>query len=224
MAAFTQCPSCQQPLGMGLFCQYCGHFVLDPKGTVVMASRLSRLGAWLVNAILFVLTLGIGWIIWWFIVAPRGQNPGKALVGLRVIKTDGRAMTTWTMFLRGLVAQVAGLIPFYLDELWLLWDRDAQTIHDKIAATVVVRAQGSEHVVEQGSVGPLPAGVQPPPAYAPPVSFSSTVGGATAQQAGPSAAAENPADVLRRLKQLRDEGLISEEEYEAKRRAAVENL
>src|SRR5438128_1391043 len=88
------CVRCQQPLGDALFCQYCGTFVLDPEGTVVMASRGERILAWLVNIVLLFLTLFIGWIIWWFIVAPKGQNPGKAVVGLRVIRGNGNAVTT----------------------------------------------------------------------------------------------------------------------------------
>src|SRR5438445_1738969 len=150
------CVRCQQPLGDTLFCQYCGTFVLDPEGTVVMASRGERILAWLVNIVLLFLTLFIGWIIWWFIVAPKGQNPGKAVVGLRVIKTDGSAMDTGTMFVRGLLGVLCSLIPLYLDDLWILWDRDAQTLHDKLAETVVVKAKGSEKIVERGSVGPLP--------------------------------------------------------------------
>ena len=81
----VECLSCKRLLGEGLFCAYCGTFVLDPRGTVKMASRLSRLGSAIVNVLLFILTLGIGWIIWWFIVAPKGQNPGKAVVGLRAV-------------------------------------------------------------------------------------------------------------------------------------------
>ncbi|HEY8766864.1 MAG TPA: RDD family protein [Dehalococcoidia bacterium] len=116
-------------------------------------SRLSRISA-IVNVLLVFVTLGIGWIIWWFIVAPKGQNPGKALVGLRVIKTDGLAMNTGSMFVRGLIGFVCGFIPLYLDDLWILWDRDAQTLHDKLADTVVVKAKGSEKIVERALLAP----------------------------------------------------------------------
>jgi uncharacterized RDD family membrane protein YckC len=118
-----------------------------------MAGRGERLLAWFVSAVILILTLGIGWIIWWFIVAPRGQNPGKAVVGIRVIRTNGDAVRTGGMFVRGLVGQFAGWIPFFLDDLWILWDRDAQTIHDKLVNTIVVRAQGSEKIVETDRLG-----------------------------------------------------------------------
>ncbi|MBF6599560.1 MAG: RDD family protein [Dehalococcoidia bacterium] len=222
-AATNVCRACGRPLQPGLFCPYDGVFILDPQGTTVMASRISRLGASIVNAILIVLTLGIGWIIWWFIVAPRGQNPGKAVVGLRVIRADGRAVSTGWMFVRGLLTFVGGLIPLYLDDLWLLWDQNAQTLHDKMAATVVVRAQGSEHIVLRGSVGELPAGYTPPPAFAPPVSFP-----ATAEPARSTPAAmppgDSPAEALRRLEDLKSRGLITDEEYAVKRATIVDRL
>jgi len=208
------CVRCKQPLGEGLFCQFDGAYVLDPEGTVVMAGRGERLLGWLVNGLILFFTLGIGWVIWWFIVAPRGQNPGKAVVGIRVIRTNGDAVRTGGMFVRGLAGALAGLIPLYLDELWLLWDRDAQTIHDKIVATVVVRAKGSEKIVEHGGIGALPEGVVPPPVYAPPIRFTSS----------PAPASETAEQALARLADLRQKELISEEEYQEKRRAIIDKL
>ncbi|MBI1884990.1 MAG: RDD family protein [Chloroflexi bacterium] len=216
-ATALQCVRCQRPLGEGLFCQYDGTFVLDPEGTVVLAGRGERLLAWLVSGLILILTLFIGWVIWWFIVAPRGQNPGKAVVGIRVIRTNGDAVRTGGMFVRGLAGIVAGLIPFYLDDLWILWDRDAQTLHDKLVNTVVVRVQGSEKIVKSGGVGALPAGVTPPPVYAPPIRFSS---GATPAQP-PAGSAE---EALARLADLRAKNLITEDEYQEKRRAIIEKL
>ncbi|MGA2286474.1 MAG: RDD family protein [Dehalococcoidia bacterium] len=208
------CVSCQRPFSDSLFCPYCGTFIWDQEGTVVVASRLERLGSWLVNIILTVLTLWIGWIIWWFIVAPRGQNPGKAVVGLRVIKTDGSACGTGYMFLRGLVGIILGVIPFYLDDLWILWDKSSQTLHDKVASTVVVKARGSEKIVEQGSLGQLPAGVSSPPAYAPPVSLPGRGSPPAPPPAGPS---QDVASQIEKLAALHDAGAITDEEFAAKK-------
>jgi len=219
------CISCGQPVPPGLFCPYCGVFVLDPQGTVVMASRISRLGAAIVNVLLQFLTLYIGWVIWWFIVAPRGQNPGKAVVGLRVIKTDGQAARTGDMFVRGLVGILLGVLPFYLDLIWLLWDKDAQTLHDKVVGTVVVKARGSERVVTEGSVGPRPAGVTPPPAFAPPVTLPGTATSTPPPPPTPKPpAGDEPVEALKRLKDLREQELITEEEYQEKRKAILDQL
>jgi hypothetical protein len=215
MSATTHvCVRCQRPLGEGLFCKYDGTFVLDREGTVIMAGRGARRLAWGISGLILVFTLFIGWLIWWFIVAPRGQNPGKAVVGIRVIRTNGDAVRTGGMFVRGLAGWLAGLIPFYLDDLWILWDRDAQTLHDKLVNTVVVRAKGSEKIVESGGLGELPAGVTPPPTFAPPINLSSS----------PPPAAETPEEALARLADLRQRGVITEEEYQAKRRAIIDKL
>ncbi|TMB69273.1 MAG: zinc-ribbon domain-containing protein, partial [Chloroflexi bacterium] len=71
-----------------------------------------------------------------------------------------------------------------VDNAWLLWDKDAQTLHDKVVATVVVKAKGSEKIVEAGGLGAPPAGVTPPPAYAPPVSFPASSPPASPQARG----------------------------------------
>ncbi len=170
MNATTQfCRRCGRPLGEGLFCRFDGTFVLDEEGTVVAASRGERLLAWFLSWLIFIFTLGIGWTIWWFIVAPRGQNPGKAIVGIRVIRKNGNAVRTGGMLVRGLAGAVAGFIPFNLDELWIFWDRDVQTLHDKIVDTVVVKARGSERIVEAG-------GLRAPASTPSPGSPSSTAG------------------------------------------------
>src|SRR3990170_1877842 len=218
-AAVPQCVRCQRPLGEGLFCQYDGTFVLDPEGSVVMAGRGERLLAWLVSGLILIFTLVIGWVIWWFIVAPRGQNPGKAVVGIRVIRTNGDAVRTGGMFVRGLAGILAGVIPLYLDDLWILWDKDAQTLHDKLVNTVVVKARGSEKIVESGSLGPIPEGVRVPPVYAPPINLSGSVPRAPAQ-----APQEEAEQALARLAELREKNLITEDEYQEKRRAVLEKL
>ncbi|MEX1254104.1 MAG: RDD family protein [Dehalococcoidia bacterium] len=226
MAAMNECLSCKRDRGPGRFCQFCGVFALDPEGTVVMASRLSRLGAAIVNVVLMFLTLFIGWVIWWFIVAPRGQNPGKAVVGLRVIKTNGEAATTGTMFVRGLVGLVLGnAIPIPIDSAWLLWDRDAQTLHDKLVDTVVVKAQGSERIVEQGSLGAPPPGVEMPPAYAPPVTMPSTAPPPASSPPSGVPQAEGGVEAeLVRLASLREQELITQQEYEEKRKAVLDRM
>ncbi|MEO8456513.1 MAG: RDD family protein [Chloroflexota bacterium] len=221
-APAIECPVCHRPAqGGSLFCQYDGTFLLDQEGTVVMATRLSRVGSAIVNAILVFLTLFIGWVIWWFIVAPKGQNPGKALLGLRVIKTNGSAMNTGSMFVRGLLGILCGLIPLYLDDLWILWDKDAQTLHDKLADTVVVKAQGSEKIVERGSLGPLPAGYARP-TYAPPVTFPPS--SSPAPTAPTSTIPADNAEALRQLEDMRSKNLITDAEYQEKRKAILDRI
>ena len=98
--------------------------------------------------VLFIVTLIIEYIIWWLITLGRGQTPGKQLVGIRVMRTDGsRSDWGWT-FLREFVIKLLVFealgdaltsgIASLVDLLWAFWDKNRQTLHDKIMKTVVV--------------------------------------------------------------------------------------
>lgn len=75
----------------------------------------------------------------------RGQTVGNMAVHTRVVdsRTGGqisyaKALGRWAS---ELVLVILFLIPWILDILWPLWDRDNQTLHDKMAGTVVLRDQ-----------------------------------------------------------------------------------
>lgn len=56
----------------------------------VLASRPRRAGAWAVDVLLFVGTLGVAWLVTVRTLWPHGTTPGKPLLGLRVFGTDTR--------------------------------------------------------------------------------------------------------------------------------------
>ena len=99
---------------------------------------------------LLLLLPAVGYLVWWLIVLGRGQTPGKQLMSIRVIRADGRASGWGWTFLREfgvkgvLVNAVSwlsagiGLIVWIGDLLWAFWDKDRQTLHDKIMKTVVI--------------------------------------------------------------------------------------
>ena len=57
------------------------------------------------DGFLFVLTLGIGWVIWYLIVARGGQSPAKQLLRTRVIRGDGQSADLGWMLIRDLVVR-----------------------------------------------------------------------------------------------------------------------
>ncbi len=59
------------------------------------ASFQHRLGAYALDAVLSVLTLGIGWLIWSVIVWGEGQTPGKKILKIRVRHFETGAVATW---------------------------------------------------------------------------------------------------------------------------------
>lgn len=67
-----------------------------------------------------------------------GQTIGKKLLGIRVIDfATGGPIGYGRAFLRWL-GRILSSIPLYLGYLWMLWDGEKQTWHDKIANCVVV--------------------------------------------------------------------------------------
>lgn len=114
-----------------------------PQG-VEYASPWIRLGSYLLEGILMVVTLGIGWIIWALTTAGDGQTPAKKLLGLRAISsTDRRPVGLGTMFwmrglLAGLVVQVAAFFTLGIIFFMPFWDRRNQNLWDKVSSTHVV--------------------------------------------------------------------------------------
>lgn len=70
---------------------------------------------------------------WW-----RGRTLGKFVFGTRVVRLDGRPLTTMDTFTR-YGGYAAGLATGMIGFARLLWDPNRQAIEDKIAGTVVVR-------------------------------------------------------------------------------------
>ena len=74
------------------------------------ASIQHRLGQLLLEYALFIVTLGVGYLVWFLIILGQGQTPGKQVLKLRVYdSTTGKPAKWGHMFIRefGLVMAVA---------------------------------------------------------------------------------------------------------------------
>jgi uncharacterized RDD family membrane protein YckC len=67
-----------------------------------------------------------------------GQTPGYAVADLLLVGQNGAAITLPAAILRYAVSLVSAAC-LMLGYLWMLWDPDSQTWHDKAAGTVVLR-------------------------------------------------------------------------------------
>jgi uncharacterized RDD family membrane protein YckC len=71
-----------------------------------------------------------------------GQTPGDAALSIRVVdKNGGEPIGYGRAFVRWLVSIVSGLV-ILVGYLWMLWDSDKQTWHDKAANDVVIHTGG----------------------------------------------------------------------------------
>jgi hypothetical protein len=118
------------------------------------------------------LGLGFGWTGLYFTAFTalwRGQTPGKRLLGVRVLRLDGKPLTMWGSFER-FGGYAAGLVTGLLGFAQVFWDRNRQAIHDKISETVVVRERkpAPEAAPPPSSLRPGQFPARPSPAPAPP--------------------------------------------------------
>jgi uncharacterized RDD family membrane protein YckC len=124
--------------------------VVNLPAGVELAGLGRRAVALLLDAILFVLLLVIGYVIWWLLVIGRGQTPGKQLMGIHIARADtGETADAGLTFIREFViefvlfdlilAAITGTIIWWVDNLWAFFDSRKQTLHDKISGTIVVR-------------------------------------------------------------------------------------
>ncbi|MGH9187817.1 MAG: RDD family protein, partial [Acidimicrobiales bacterium] len=83
------------------------------------------------------LVIGLGYYSY-FEGSPSGQTIGKRVMNIRVFDyAGGGPLGIGRALLRSVGRYVSGLVCL-LGYLWMLWDQEKQTWHDKIANTVVV--------------------------------------------------------------------------------------
>lgn len=111
---------------------------------VTPASPWLRFGAYLLEGLLQLVTLGIGWLIWAAIIVRKGQTPAKQLLRMRVVDASHHRPVGFArmFFMRGVVAGVvAGIaLPLTLGILAFMpfWDRRNRNLWDKVSGTAVV--------------------------------------------------------------------------------------
>ena len=113
-----------------------------------LATPQARLGAYLVDLGLLLVTFVIGWLIWSLFTWQTGQTPAKRLMRQVVIDArTGRPFTWVQMLLRELVLKgIAGGIAssgtsgvtFVIDSLFIFRE-DRKTVHDMIIQSRVIQ-------------------------------------------------------------------------------------
>ena len=109
-----------------------------------LASAGSRIGAALLDGLLMVVTLFIGWLIWSIVLWKQSTSPAKKMLGITVVDANtGAPATIKQMVMREVlgkwvVGSVAGIVT--LASLVMLWATPRrQAVWDYIGTTVVVR-------------------------------------------------------------------------------------
>ena len=126
-------------------CPNCGTLTGFPYAQLTNPGK--RLGQYALDWLLGIVTLGIGYLIWSFIIWGRGQTPGMQVLHIRVVNKEDLTVSGWgTMAMRQIVGQwlIMGAILFIFFPAWvilcfmILWDEDRQELWDKVAGTLVI--------------------------------------------------------------------------------------
>lgn len=70
-----------------------------------------------------------------------GQTIGMRILGIRIVRLDGKPFTSRDAIIRHLVGYPLSMAAGFLGFLWMLWDPRQQGWHDKLARTVVVMSR-----------------------------------------------------------------------------------
>ena len=112
-----------------------------PPEQLQTASPGRRLGGWALDILVATVTLGVGWLAWFLIVAQRGQTPGKQMLGMYIMREDGSRAGGWYTILREIVIKGlfnvgisvlsgatngVGSLLWIPAALWCTWDRERQ--------------------------------------------------------------------------------------------------
>jgi uncharacterized RDD family membrane protein YckC len=77
----------------------------------------------------------------YFLTNRDGQTPGKAALGIRIVKLNGARLTAWDAILRNVIGYTISAFFLLLGYLWILVDGRRQGWHDKLASTVVIKVR-----------------------------------------------------------------------------------
>lgn len=93
---------------------------------------------------LMVLTLGLFNLALWqtykvFFTGYCGQTPGKMALRIRVIREDGRPVGYLRAFVREVIGKFISGALFGIGFLMVAFDRRKQGLHDRLAATLVIK-------------------------------------------------------------------------------------
>lgn len=229
-----------------------------PPEQLVTATQGRRLGGWVLDLLVVVATFGVGWLIWFLIVAQRGQTPGKQMLGMYIMREDGSRAGGWYTILREIVVKTLfsivisvisgvtnglGTLLWLPAALWCTWDHERQCLWDKVANTYIahspggyrpptaaeLRMQGEEPPAVSGRTTASPAspsGLMDYPRARPGLEEDPLDRDMSTEALAdtPTTRESSAASRLRELQRLRDEGLVTPEQYEERRTAILDEL
>jgi len=95
----------------------------------------------LISSVVMTLFVIVYFLFFWTLV---GFTPGKAILGLKIVRKDGAKLSFGRAIVRFFAYWISA-IPFFLGFFWVLWDSKSRGWHDKIAGTQVLYIPKNPH-------------------------------------------------------------------------------
>jgi len=126
----------QTVLGMGLAAVFFGRFIFMPKPGDGPAEAMMAF-----QGVSFLLNLAVGVTYYWYFLKNHdGATPGKKALGLKVVRSDGSALTTGRIIGRYFAEWLSVLI-LCIGYIMAGFDPERRTLHDRICDTRVIKAR-----------------------------------------------------------------------------------
>jgi uncharacterized RDD family membrane protein YckC len=145
---FPAAPPVQPEYGYGQVSAPPGMYVDPASGLVLpngttLATPGRRIGAYFLAIPLFIVTLGIGYIIWGLVLWGRGQTPALKVLKMRVwrpeeLKPPGFGYMALREIIGRIVDGILSIITAVISFVLMLTGKERKTLHDMVAGTVVL--------------------------------------------------------------------------------------
>ena len=122
--------------------------VMNEVAPQPLASVQARLGSFLLDLGLMVVTLFIGWVIWNLYTWKTGQTPAKRLLRQVVVDVNTGEVFSWSRMalrefaVKGAAGNIVGGatsgVSFVVDSLFV-FRQDRRTVHDLIVGSKVIQ-------------------------------------------------------------------------------------
>ena len=117
--------------------------IIDGIILAIVTGVLVGVGRGVGGGLSFIVGLGYNWYFW---TRNGGQTPGKMLMNIRVVKTDGTPIQDMDAIMRYIGYYINSFI-IGLGWIWALIDSNHRGWHDKLANTYVVKAEKRKNTV-----------------------------------------------------------------------------
>ena len=116
-------------------------YIIDGIGIGIVSGIISSItssGATASNGL--NLLIGLAYFVYFWSAQGGGQTLGMRVFNLKVIRTDGSALTLTQALIR-YVGLFISFVCFAIGVIWVAFDAEKQGWHDKIAGTYVIRTK-----------------------------------------------------------------------------------